>query len=86
MSVAYENPIGPTTVDDWLTREHPTDGSRLELIFGYLHVSPASSGPHQYTGDELREVLKYALRKADRTDLYAVTARVCGSTPACEPH
>lgn len=73
MSVAFEHPIGPTTVYDWLTREHPTDGSRLELIFGYLHVSPPPSGRHQYTGDELRGVLRDALREGGRTDLYAVT-------------
>jgi Uma2 family endonuclease len=74
VSVAYEHPIGPTTVDDWLAQEHPADGSRLELIFGYLHVSPAPSTRHQYAGDELRAVLKDALRQAGRTDLYAVTA------------
>ena len=74
VSVAYEHPIGPTTVDDWQTQEHTTDGSRLELIFGYLHVSPAPSTRHQYAGDELRAVLKDALRRAGRTDLYAVTA------------
>lgn len=73
MSVAYEHPIGPNTVDEWLAGEHPTDGSRLELIFGYLHVSPAPSGQHQYAGDELRAVLRDALQKAGRTDLYAVT-------------
>lgn len=73
MSVAYEHPIGPTTVDDWLAQDHPADGSRLELIFGYLHVSPAPSGRHQYAGDLLQNVLFDALRKAGRTDLYAVT-------------
>ena len=73
MSVAYEHPIGPTTVDDWLTREHPTDGSRLELIFGYLHVSPAPSGRHQYAGDIIQTELMTALRQSGRTDLYAVT-------------
>jgi Uma2 family endonuclease len=61
-------------VDDWLAQEHPADGSRLELIFGYLHVSPAPSTRHQYAGDELRAVLKDALGQAGRTDLYAVTA------------
>jgi Uma2 family endonuclease len=73
VSVAYEHNIGPTTVDDWLARDHPTDGSRLELIFGYLHVSPAPSLRHQYTGDELRAVLRDALRQNGRTDLYAIT-------------
>jgi Uma2 family endonuclease len=73
VSVAYEHSIGPTTVDDWLAQECPEDGSRLELIFGYLHVSPAPSGRHQYCGDELRGVLRDALRDAGRTDLYAIT-------------
>lgn len=73
MSVAFKHYLGPTTVDDWLAREHPEDGSRLELIWGYLHVSPPPSGPHQYAGDELRAVLKDALQQSDRTDLYAVT-------------
>jgi Uma2 family endonuclease len=73
VSVAYEHPIGPTTVDDWLAREHPTDGSRLELIFGYLHVGPAPSGRHQYTGDLVQNELMNALRQGGRTDLYAVT-------------
>jgi Uma2 family endonuclease len=73
VSVGYEHPIGPTTVDDWLVQEHPADGSRLELIFGYLHVSPAPSTRHQYTGDELRAVLRDALRQSGRTDLYAIT-------------
>jgi Uma2 family endonuclease len=73
VSVAYEHPIGPTTVDDWLALDHPTDGKRLELIFGYLHVSPAPSGRHQYTGDESRAVLRDALRQGGRMDLYAIT-------------
>jgi Uma2 family endonuclease len=73
MSVALEHPIGPITVDNWLTRDHPADGSRLELIYGYLHMSPPPSGQHQYAGDELRLVLKHALRDADRSDSYAVT-------------
>lgn len=77
MSVALdrpmEHPIGPVTVDDWLAREHPTDGSRLELILGYLRVSPPPSGKHQYAGDELRLVLRNALRDAGETGLYAVT-------------
>lgn len=73
MPETFKHYIGPITVDDWLTWEHPTDGSRLELIFGYLHVSPAPSGPHQYAGDELRAILKDALQQSGRTDLYAVT-------------
>lgn len=74
MSVAFEHPIGPTTVANWLAREHPSDGSRLELIYGYLHMSPSPSGQHQHAGDELRAVIKNALVEGGRTDLYAVTA------------
>ena len=73
MSAALEHPMGPTTVDDWLTREHPEDGSHLELIFGYLHMNPPPSGQHQYVGDELRGLLKTALRDGGRRDLHAVT-------------
>jgi Uma2 family endonuclease len=73
VSAALEHPIGPTTVEEWLARAHPSDGSRLELIYGYLHVSPPPSGQHQHAGDELRAVLKNALRDARRTDLYPVT-------------
>jgi hypothetical protein len=68
-----EHPIGPTTVADWLAMEHPPDGSRLELIDGYVHVTPPPSLQHQYAGDELRAVIKAALQDAHRTDLYAVT-------------
>lgn len=69
----FKHYIGPTTVEDWLTRDHPTDGSRLELTFGYLHTSPPSTGQHQYAGSQLRTVLAEALRQSGRTDLYAIT-------------
>ena len=72
MSAALEHPIGPTTVEEWLALDPPDDGSRLELIYGYLHVTPAPTGQHQYAGAELRDILKSALRNAHRTDLYAV--------------
>ncbi|AHH93824.1 Uma2 family endonuclease [Kutzneria albida] len=68
--------MGPHTVDDWLTAEPPQDGTRLELIWGYFHVSPAPAGQHQYAADELRAVLKAALSR--RTDLYVVTAVAVG--------
>jgi Uma2 family endonuclease len=74
VSAALEHPIGPTTIDDWLAQDFPPDGSRLELIFGYIHVSPSPSGRHQYAGDELRAVLKSALREAGVHDMYPVTA------------
>ncbi len=72
MSIAFEHPIGPTTVDDWLAREHPTDGSRLELIFGYLHVSPPPTGQHQRAAFVLGRVIEDALREGGRTDLHVV--------------
>jgi Uma2 family endonuclease len=73
VSAVLEHPIGPTTVEEWLAQEHPDDGSRLELIYGYLHVTPSPTGQHQHAGDELRAVLKAALRDAHRPDLYPVT-------------
>ncbi|MPZ81506.1 MAG: Uma2 family endonuclease [Actinophytocola sp.] len=73
MSIAFEHAIGPTTVDDWLAHENPPDGSRVELILGYLHMNPPPTGQHQYMGDELRQVLRHAIRDGERADLYAVT-------------
>lgn len=73
MSAALEHLIGPNTVDDWLAAEPPTDGTRLELILGYFHVSPAPSGQHQYAGDEIRAAIRGAIGQAGRTDLYVVT-------------
>jgi hypothetical protein len=42
VSDAVPKPLGPYTVDDWLAMDQPEDGSRLELIGGYLFVSPVS--------------------------------------------
>jgi Uma2 family endonuclease len=72
VSVAFEHPIGPTTVDDWLTQEHPADGSRLELILGYLHVNPPPSGQHQRTAFVLARAVEDALMEGGRTDLHVV--------------
>lgn len=47
VSAALAHPIGPNTVEDWLAMDPPEDGSRLELIWGYFHVSPAPMGQHQ---------------------------------------
>lgn len=75
MTSALERPfLGPTTVEHWLTLDPPPDGSRLELLLGHLHVSPSPSFRHQRAGDELRELIKYAIRAANRTDLQVVTA------------
>lgn len=63
------HPLGPTTVDDWLAMDHPDDGSRLELILGYLYMTPPPGGPHQGVVFELAILLRNALREAGRFDL-----------------
>ncbi|WP_051182337.1 Uma2 family endonuclease [Nocardia vinacea] len=72
--VAMIHPLGPTTVEDWLAEEQPSDGSRLELILGYLYTTPAPGGPHQYASLELAILLRDALRAAGRTDLNVLPA------------
>jgi Uma2 family endonuclease len=72
MSAALEHPIGPTTVEDWLAQEHPADGSRLELILGYLHVSPPPSGQHQRAAFRLARAIEDAVHDAGRDDLHVV--------------
>ncbi|MGF6880747.1 Uma2 family endonuclease [Nocardia sp. GAS34] len=49
--------------------EHPSDGSRLELIWGYLHVTPPPTSLYQHVLIELIVLLRDALRGAGRTDL-----------------
>ncbi|MGO1050142.1 Uma2 family endonuclease [Crossiella sp. CA198] len=66
--------IGPHTVEDWLALDPPVDGSIVELIYGYLHVTPAPSGERQNIATNLVVLVKNALRTAERNDLYAVTA------------
>jgi Uma2 family endonuclease len=72
VSAALEHPIGPTTVEEWLAQEHPSDGSRLELFYGYLHVSPSPSGQHQRAAFVLARAIDGALRDGVRTDLHVV--------------
>jgi Uma2 family endonuclease len=72
VTAALEHPIGPTTVEDWLAQEHPTDGSRLELILGYLHVNPPPSGQHQHAAFMVARALQDAVREAGRSDLHVV--------------
>ncbi|AVH22894.1 Uma2 family endonuclease [Nocardia cyriacigeorgica] len=72
--VSMIHPLGPTSVEDWLVEEQPSDGSRLELILGYLHVTPAPSGPHQYASLELACLLRDALKAAGRSDLRVLPA------------
>lgn len=72
--VAMIHPLGPTSVEDWLVAEQPSDGSRLELILGYLHVTPAPGGPHQHVSYRLARVLDDAIMAAGRTDLHMLQA------------
>lgn len=72
MSIAFEHAIGPTTVDDWLAHENPVDGSRVELILGYLHLNPPPTGQHQNAVYKLTRILDDAIRGEGRSDLYAV--------------
>jgi Uma2 family endonuclease len=70
----FQHPIGPHTVDQWRAADHPVDGGRLELIWGYYHVSPPPGGPHQYAAGAIYRALWDAVRAAGRTDLHPVLA------------
>ena len=76
MSAALQHPmIGPYTIEDWLALEPTVDGSRLELIFGYLHLTPAPAGEHQNAAFLLAVSIREAIRAAKRAgDLYVVPA------------
>jgi Uma2 family endonuclease len=70
MSAALQHPIGPNTIEDWLALPESADGSRTELIFGHLHVSPCPSGEHQIATPMLWLMTREALRAAGRRDLH----------------
>ncbi|MEU0541617.1 Uma2 family endonuclease [Nocardia sp. NPDC005978] len=72
--VSTIHPLGPKTLEDWLAEEQPSDGSRLELILGYLYMTPAPGGPHQYAAGELFVALRNAVRAAGRDDLNVLPA------------
>lgn len=67
--VSTFHPLGPTTVEEWLAAEQPSDGSRLELILGYLYMTPPPTGSYQYATGELFVALRGAVRAAGRSDL-----------------
>ncbi len=69
-----QHPIGPHTVAAWLALDPPVDGSRLELIYGYLHLTPAPSGEHQHASFRLARLVEDAIHTAGRTDLRVVPA------------
>jgi Uma2 family endonuclease len=72
VSAALAHPIGQHTIEDWLALDPPEDGSRIELIWGYFHVSPAPMGQHQVAVLQLSILINEALRRAGRTDLHVV--------------
>lgn len=72
MTAALEHPLGPNTVADWRTADHPDDGRRLELILGHFFMSPSPGGPHQYATGALYRALWEAVTAADRKDLHVV--------------
>lgn len=67
--VSTFHPLGPSTMEDWLAAEQPSDGSRLELVLGYLYMTPPPTGSHQYATGELFVALRAAVRAAGRSDL-----------------
>jgi Uma2 family endonuclease len=74
VSAALQHPIGPHTVEDWLALPPSGDGSRIELIQGHFHVSPAPSYPHQLVAFELGVQIRSAIRATGSRDLRAVPA------------
>jgi Uma2 family endonuclease len=70
--VSMIHPLGPTAVEDWLLEDQPADGSRLELILGYLYMTPPPTGAHQYASLELAVLLRVALKAAGRGDLHVL--------------
>lgn len=77
MTTVMASALGPHTLDEWHEARQPLDGGRLELLRGSWSVSPAPDAGHQYAGDELRELFKYALKAAGRSDLRTMTATGC---------
>lgn len=75
MTAVLQHPLGPTTVQQWLATDRPADGSRHELILGYLHVTPAPSGRHQRAAFRLARFLEDAVEDAGREhELHVVPA------------
>jgi Uma2 family endonuclease len=69
-----DHPLGPHTVAEWLATDPPADDGRLELIWGYWHVTPAPSFRHQRVAHRLGRVIEDALIAAERTDLHMFCA------------
>ncbi|MBF6066283.1 Uma2 family endonuclease [Nocardia terpenica] len=70
--VSTIHPLGPMTVEDWLAEDQPADGSRLELILGYLYMTPPPTGSHQHATFRLAVWLDDSLKAAGRSDLHVL--------------
>jgi Uma2 family endonuclease len=66
--------LGSSTVEDWLLEDQPADGSRLELILGYLYMTPPPTGSRQHAAFVLACVLREALVASGRDDLHVLPA------------
>lgn len=79
MSLAHAAPaaLGPHTVSEWHEMPQPGNGRRLELLAGWLIMSPAPTRRHQRIGDRVRTALEDAF-----PEHFAVTAAAVDvSTP-----
>lgn len=75
-----ETPVlGPVTVDDWLAADAPADGSRLELILGYVSMSPPAMSGHQRASFRLARAIDDGLAATGLEVLQDVGVRL--STP-----
>ena len=78
----YMLTLGPATVEDWLAADEPADGSRLELILGYLVMSPPPMSGHQRVSFRLARAVDDALEKAGLSSVEVLqTVGVRISTP-----
>jgi Uma2 family endonuclease len=66
-------PMGEHTVQNWLDKGPPEDGSKRELILGKFRLSPHASGEHNAIGDQLCELFKKSARLAGSRGLRPVT-------------
>jgi Uma2 family endonuclease len=74
--------LGPVTVENWLAKDAPADGSRLELLLGYLTMAPPPMSGHQRVSYRIARAIDDALAAGGQPDLemlQAVGVRI--STP-----
>jgi hypothetical protein len=77
--------VGPCAVADWLALPATVDGSRVELINGYLYVTPPPSTGHQRASYRLARLLEDATRNQGRVERDVLPAVGVQISTACEP-